>query len=122
MFGISGAEFLIVLIIAVVVIPARDWPRVAKFLARAVKWVRDLIWKITDTANEIQTQIEREAPIAALSKKTFDEVADAFRKPLSKTKTQMSSHTKRGNLYDVQNGLPRGETAARNDKKKNAKK
>jgi Sec-independent protein translocase protein TatA len=63
MFGISGAEFLIILVIAVAVIPARHWPDVARFLARAVKFVRDLVWKITDNVERMRSQIDIEKPI-----------------------------------------------------------
>ena len=57
MFGISWAEFLVVLLVAVLVIPARMWPDVAKFLARAVKFIRGVIWKITDVSEKIKEQI-----------------------------------------------------------------
>ena len=48
MFGISWTEFLVILLVAVCVVPARYWPDVARFFARAVKYIRNLIWKITD--------------------------------------------------------------------------
>ena len=60
MFGISWAEFFVVLLVAVLVIPARNWPDVAKFLARLVKFFRELIWKITDASENIKNQIELE--------------------------------------------------------------
>ena len=68
MFGISWAEFLVILLVAVLVIPARLWPDVAKFLARAVKFIRAVIWKITDASEKIKEQIERESPIDDLIK------------------------------------------------------
>lgn len=78
MFGISWAEFFVVLLVAVLVIPARNWPDVAKFLARAVRFVRDFIWKITDAAENIKNQIELEKPIDDLIKTTTDEMLDTF--------------------------------------------
>ena len=63
MFGISWAEFLIVLLVAVIVIPARMWPDVARFFARAIKFVRGVIWKITDASEKIKEQIDLEKPI-----------------------------------------------------------
>ena len=82
MFGISGAEFLVIFIIAIAVIPARHWPEAARFLARAVKFVRDLVWKISDGAEQIREQIDLEKPIDEISKKMLDEVHSAFRTPV----------------------------------------
>ena len=84
MFGISGGEFLIILVIAIAVIPARSWPDVARAAARVVKFVRGVIWKITDATEEIKDRIEREAPIAELSQKTMNDVMNAFRTPANK--------------------------------------
>lgn len=78
MFGISWAEFFVVLLVAVLVIPARNWPDVAKFLARVVRFVRDFIWKITDATENIKNQIELEKPIDDLIKTTTDEMLDTF--------------------------------------------
>ena len=63
MFGISWAEFLVILLVAVVVIPARMWPDVARFLARVITFVRKMIWKITDASEQIRQQIDLEKPI-----------------------------------------------------------
>jgi len=81
MFGISTGEFLIILVVAIAVIPAKNWPDVARAVARAVKFVRELVWKITDAAEEIKEQIELEQPIAELTQKTMDDVMDAFTLP-----------------------------------------
>ena len=59
MFGISWAEFLVILVVGIVVIPARMWPDVARFLARAITFVRKMIWKITDASEQIKNQIDR---------------------------------------------------------------
>lgn len=84
MFGISWTEFLVVLLVAVLVIPARHWPDVAKFLARAVKFIRKIIWKITDATEKIKDQIEREAPIDDLIKTTTDDILADFSRPIKK--------------------------------------
>lgn len=78
MFGISWAEFLIVLLVAVIVIPARMWPDVARFLARAIKFVRGVIWKITDASEKIKEQIDLEKPIDDLIKTTTDDILADF--------------------------------------------
>ena len=63
MFGISWAEFLIILLVAICVVPARYWPDVARFFAKCVKFIRNLIWKINDFSEEVQHRIELEKPI-----------------------------------------------------------
>ena len=85
MFGISWAEFLVVLLVAVLVIPARLWPDVARFLARVVKFIRALVWKVTDASEKIKEQIERESPIDDLIKSTTDDILADFSKPIKKS-------------------------------------
>lgn len=63
MFGISWTEFLVILLVAICVVPAKYWPDVMRFFARIVKYIRNLIWKITDFSNEIQQRIDLEKPI-----------------------------------------------------------
>lgn len=86
MFGISWAEFLVVLLVAVLVIPARHWPDVARFLARVVKFVRGVVWRITDASEKIKEQIEREAPIDQLIKTTTDDILAEISEPINKVK------------------------------------
>ncbi|MBO7066446.1 MAG: hypothetical protein J6W40_02370 [Alphaproteobacteria bacterium] len=78
MFGISGPEFLVIILVAVLVVPSRMWPDVARFLARAVRFVRDIIWKITDASEKIKTQIDLERPIDELIKTTTDDILADF--------------------------------------------
>lgn len=94
MFGISMAEFLVILVIAMVAIPVKNWPDVARAAARAVKFIRDLIWKISDSAEKIREQIDLEKPIDELSRQTMDDVMEAFRAPVKNKrniKNKMSS-------------------------------
>lgn len=66
--------------------PARLWPDVARFLARGVKFIRSLIWKITDASENIKQQIELEQPVDEMLKKTTDEILDTFSTVISKQK------------------------------------
>ena len=86
MFGISWAEFFVIILVAVLVVPARLWPDVARFLARMVKFIRSLIWKITDASENIKQQIELEQPVDEMLKKTTDEILDTFSTVISKQK------------------------------------
>ena len=88
MFGISWAEFFVILLVAVLVIPTRYWPDVARALARLVKFIRSLIWKLTDAGEKIKEQIELEQPINDIMQTTTKEMLDAFsvKKPRAKKK------------------------------------
>ncbi len=63
MFGISWTEFLVILLVAICVVPAKYWPDVAKFLARVFKYIRNIIWKVTDFSENLQQRIDLEKPI-----------------------------------------------------------
>lgn len=84
MFGISGAEFLVIILVAIVVLPARMWPDVARWLARAVKFVRAIIWRITDASEQIKESIELEKPIDDLIKTTTDDMLAELSTPIKK--------------------------------------
>ena len=87
MFGISWAEFIVILLVAVLVIPARYWPDVARALARAVKFIRAIIWKITDASEKIKEQIELEQPITDIVNTTTKDMLDTISVRRKKRKT-----------------------------------
>ncbi len=91
MFGISGPEFFVILLVAILIVPSRNWPDVARFLARVVRFVRDLVWRVSDASEKIKSQIELEKPIDDLIKTTTDDFLADFsvkkRGPIKK-KTQ----------------------------------
>lgn len=76
MFGISWAEFFVIIVVAVLVVPSRLWPDVARFLARAINAIRQIIWKITDVSENIKQQIDLEKPIDELISRTTNDVLD----------------------------------------------
>ena len=78
MFGISWAEFIVILLVAILVIPARYWPDVARALAHVVKFIRGLVWKITDASEKIKEQIEMEQPITDIVNTTTKDVLDTI--------------------------------------------
>lgn len=86
MFGISWAEFLVILLVAILVIPTRYWPDVARVLARIVKYIRAIIWRLTDASEKIKEQIELEKPIDDIVRRTSQEVMDTFSVKKPKTK------------------------------------
>ena len=88
MFGISWAEFIVILLVAVLVIPARYWPDVARALARLVKFIRSIIWKITDASEKIKEQIDMEQPINDIINTTTKDVLDtiSIKRPTKKRK------------------------------------
>ena len=95
MFGISWSEFFIIILVAVLVIPARMWPDVARFLARAVNYIRRIMWKITDVTESVKQQIDLEKPIDDIIKTTTDDVLDGFSTVLPKKKTVRKTSKKK---------------------------
>ncbi len=82
MFGISWAELFVIILVGVLVVPARCWPDVARFLARAVNFVRAVVWKITDASEKIKEQIDLENPIDDLLRTTTDDVLAEISTPI----------------------------------------
>ena len=91
MFGISWTEFLIILLVAVCVVPAKYWPDVMKFLARIFKYIRNIIWKITDFSEDLQQRIELEKPIDDLLENA---TKDIFEKPKKNKPTKKQTRKK----------------------------
>ena len=83
MFGISWTEFLVILLVAICVVPAKYWPDVMKFFARVFKYIRNIIWKITDFSENLQQRIDLEKPIDDLLENATN---DIFGEPIKKTK------------------------------------
>ena len=86
MFGISWTEFLVILLVAICIVPARHWPDVARFLGRAFKYIRELVWKISDISEELQHRIDLEKPIDDLIANTNQELFVKKTKKKSKKK------------------------------------
>ena len=91
MFGISWTEFLVILLVAICVVPVKNWPDVVKFFARIVKYVRELIWKISDFSEQVQKRIELEKPIDDLITNATN---DLFEKPKKSKKTTVKKKSK----------------------------
>jgi Sec-independent protein translocase protein TatA len=81
MFGISALEFLVILIVAVAVVPAKNWPDVARMIGRAVRWIREMSGRIQDGIGKLEDDIKKEIPIDNLSQKTMDDMAETFGAP-----------------------------------------
>ena len=88
MFGISLSEFFVIFLVAVLVVPVRMWPDVARALARAVNAIRSLMWKITDVSENLKQQIDLEKPLDDLIQNTTDDVLNAISDKLPKKKNK----------------------------------
>ena len=95
MFGISWAEFFVIILVAVRVIPSRMWPDVARFLARVIKGVRHIVWRITDASENIKQQIDLEKPIDDLVRSTTDDMLNEFSSVLSVKKKNKKTTAKK---------------------------
>ena len=92
MFGISWTEFLVILLVAICVVPAKYWPDVARFFARVFKYIRNLIWKITDFSENLQQRIDLEKPIDDLIENAVDNV---FGEKIKKNKNSVKKVRKK---------------------------
>ena len=88
MFGISWAEFLVIVLVAILVVPVKYWPDVARWLARVVKYIRKIIWKITDASEQIKDQIDLEQPIDEIVHTTTKDILNDFSEPIKKTRVR----------------------------------
>ena len=86
MFGISWTEFLVIILVAICVVPVKNWPDVARFFGRVFKWIRNIVWKITDVSEQIQQRIDLEKPIDDLIENVTNDMFSAV-KPMKKKKT-----------------------------------
>ena len=82
MFGISWTEFLVVLLVAICVVPAKYWPDVMKFFARVFKYIRNIVWKVSDFSENLQQRIDLEKPIDDLLENATN---DMFGERVTKT-------------------------------------
>lgn len=104
MFGISWSEFLVILLVGVLVIPARMWPDVAKFLAKLITFVRKIIWKITDASEQIKQQIDLEKPIDDLIQTTTADMLNSISEPLKKQKLTGKKSKKNSTVKAIKQG------------------
>lgn len=104
MFGISWSEFLVILLVGVLVIPARMWPDVAKFLAKLITFVRKIIWKITDASEQIKQQIDLEKPIDDLIRTTTADMLNSISEPLKKQKLTGKKSKKSSTVKVIRRG------------------
>ena len=94
MFGISGAEFLVIILVAIIVVPVKYWPDVARFLARVVGYIRRAIWKLTDASEKIKNQIDLEKPLDDIINTTTMDVLSDFSEPIKKSRGRKKGKNK----------------------------
>jgi len=89
MFGISWTEFLVILLVAICVVPAKYWPDVMKFFARVFKYIRNIVWKVSDFSENLQQRIDLEKPIDdLLENATNDMFGDTVKRTVKKKRTR----------------------------------
>ncbi len=104
MFGISWAEFLVILLVGILIIPVRMWPDIARFLAKMISFFRNLIWKISDASEKIKQQIDLEKPIDELLQTTTDDVIGDFSTPIKKLKQNNKKQKSDKSVKKTKNG------------------
>lgn len=98
MLGISWTEFLVIVLVAICVVPAKNWPDVAKFFGRIFRWIRQIVWRISDVSEQIQQRIDLEKPIDDLlenaSNEMFSDIKNATKKVKKKAVKKKSGKRK----------------------------
>ncbi len=96
MLGISWTEFLVIVLVAICVVPAKNWPDVARFFGRVFKWIRQIVWRITDVSEQIQQRIDLEKPIDDLLENATNEMfSDIKSKPKTARKQSVKNKSVR---------------------------
>lgn len=88
MLGISWTEFLVIVLVAICVVPAKNWPYVARFFGRVFRWIRQIVWRITDVSEQIQQRIDLEKPIDDLLENATNEMFESIKNKPQKIKKQ----------------------------------
>ena len=89
MFGISWTEFLVIILVAICVVPAKYWPDVVKFFARVFKYIRNIVWKVSDFSENLQQRIDLEKPIDdLLENATNDMFGNTAKRTVKKKRTR----------------------------------
>ena len=89
MFGISWTEFLVILLVAICVVPAKYWPDVMRFFARVFKYIRNIVWKVSDFSENLQQRIDLEKPIDDLLENATNEMfGDTVKRTVKKKRTR----------------------------------
>ena len=91
MFGISWTEFLVILLVALCVVPVKNWSEVIRFFARVIKYIREIVWKISDFSEDVQKRIDLEKPIDDLIVGASNEI---FNKKNNVKKRKKTVHKK----------------------------
>jgi Sec-independent protein translocase protein TatA len=81
MFNISGMEFLVIVVVAIAVVPAKNWPDVARAFGKLVGYIRRVSGKIQDGINELESELSKDLPVDGLSQKTMDDMIETFSTP-----------------------------------------
>ncbi|MCQ2574746.1 MAG: hypothetical protein MJ156_01410 [Alphaproteobacteria bacterium] len=85
MLGISWTEFVVIILISICMIPVKYWPDVFRFFGKCVKWVRNMIWKISDVSEQVKERLDLEKPINDLIANATEDILKKQSKKILKT-------------------------------------
>jgi len=79
---ISGIELLVILVVAIIVIPSDDWPKVLRAVMNFIRGVKRIIGRIEDGIDDMENEVAKDLPIENLRKKTTEELIENFSTPI----------------------------------------
>ena len=71
-----------ILIIAIAVVPAKDWPDVLRFFGKLARYVRNIVWEIQDGLDNMENEIAKDLPVDELTQKTMSDMIETFSTPI----------------------------------------
>ncbi len=86
MFGIGFSELFFIIILAIVILPAKSWPDVFRYMGKLYRKVSDLFGEIKSKISEAETELNKHDVIDDISKNTFDDVMNNFSEPVKTRK------------------------------------
>ena len=81
-FMISSIELLIILLVAIIVIPSGDWPKVLRAVMKLVRGIKRIVGQLEDRIEDIENEIIKDMPVDNLRKKTTEELISDFATPI----------------------------------------
>jgi len=90
---ISSIELLVILVVAIIVIPSNEWPKVLRAVMNLVRKVKRIIGQIEDKVEDIENEIMKDLPVEELRKKTTEDLLLGFATPIKARKGQLVANS-----------------------------
>ena len=108
MFGISGNELIVIILLMVIFIKPKDIPSVVNFIAKIWKWIKDFVSEVQEQINKVALEI----------KETKDETNETFHDKIEKLRLEINQQT---DFFDIDDNKKTPKLKINKKTKKNVK-